>query len=122
MAYDEETANRVRQALSAQRDVVERKMMGGLSFLVKGNMVCSVSGRGGLLIRVGEDLREELLKEPHVRPMEMGAGTMAAFVRVDPAGYRTDLALKRWVRLGLDFVTTPPSRGARVGRSPRTAS
>ena len=122
MAYDEETANRVRQALSGRHDVVERKMMGGLSFMVKGDMVCSVSGRGGLLIRVGAEAREELLKEPHVRPMEMGVRTMAAFIRVDPDGYQTDTALKIWVQLGLDFVTTRSSKGANTAPSRRSVS
>ena len=55
MAYDEETAARVRKVLSGRRDVVEKKMMGGLSFMVDGAMFCSVSGRGGLLVRVGAE-------------------------------------------------------------------
>ena len=58
MAYDEKTAERVRRALSHRRDVVEKKLMGGLCFMVKGGMCCSVSGRGGLLIRVGVDAQE----------------------------------------------------------------
>jgi hypothetical protein len=58
MAYDEKTAARVRKVLSRRRDVVEKKLMGGLSFMVKGALCCSVSGRGGLLIRIGVDAQE----------------------------------------------------------------
>jgi TfoX/Sxy family transcriptional regulator of competence genes len=108
MAYDEATAKRVRSALFGQSNVVERKMMGGLKFMLNGNMLCSVSGRGGLLIRVGEKNREAVLKEPHVRPMKLGARTLAAFVLVDPAGYRTDAALRKWLQRGLDFLATLP--------------
>ena len=108
MAYDEKTAERVRKLLSGRGNVIEKKLMGGLSFMVEGNMACSVSGGGGLLIRVGDETRDRLLEEPHVQPMKMGAKTMAGFVRVDPEGYRTDLALKKWIERGLDFVATLP--------------
>jgi TfoX/Sxy family transcriptional regulator of competence genes len=102
MAYDEKTAERVRRALSHRRDVVEKKMMGGLSFMVKGGMCCSVSGRGGLLVRVGAEAHERMLGEPHVQPMGMGRRVMTSFVRVAPEGYRTDAALKKWIERGLD--------------------
>jgi hypothetical protein len=126
MAYDEKTAERVRKILSGRRDVVEKKLMGGLCFMVKGGMCCSVSGRGGLLIRVGADARERILREPHVCPMEMGGRMMTGFVRVAPEGHRTDAALKKWVKRGLDSVTSRlanPSRGRQrrregVGKGP----
>src|ERR1700738_3850161 len=102
MAYDEKTAERVRRALSHRRDVVEKKMMGGLSFMVKGGMCAWVSGRGGLLVRVGDEAQERMLGEPHVQPMGMGRRVMTSFVRVAPEGYRTDAALKKWIERGLD--------------------
>jgi TfoX/Sxy family transcriptional regulator of competence genes len=107
MAYDEQTAERVRKALSGRRDVTARKMMGGLAFMVKGSMCCSVSGRGGMLIRVGTD--EAVFGEPHVRRVKMGARTMSGFARVDPEGYATDAALKAWVQRGLDAVAGLPA-------------
>jgi TfoX/Sxy family transcriptional regulator of competence genes len=107
MAYDEATAERVRGALG-QSNVVERKMMGGLKFMLNGNMLCAVSLKGGLLIRVAEKDQEAILKEPHVRPMKLGARTLAAFVLVDPVGYRTDAALRKWLQRGLDFLATLP--------------
>jgi hypothetical protein len=106
MAYDEKTAERVRQLLCTRRDVVEKKLMGGLCFMVKGGMCCSVSGRGGLLVRVGPESHERMLGEPHVEPMEMSGRTMTGFVRVMPEGYRTEAALRKWIQRGVDFVVT----------------
>jgi TfoX/Sxy family transcriptional regulator of competence genes len=109
MAYDKETAERVRKLLSSRPAVTEKKMMGGLCFLVKGHMCCSVSGRGGLLVRVGPDAHQSTLGEPHVEPMEMRGRIMTGFVRVAPDGYRTEGALKRWIERALAFVATMPS-------------
>jgi TfoX/Sxy family transcriptional regulator of competence genes len=100
MAYDEKTAERIRKVLSKRADVVEKKMMGGLCFLV-GGMCCSVSGKGGLLVRIDPEAQTTILREPHVRPMEMGARTMKGFVRVASEGYRTDAALRTWVMRGI---------------------
>jgi TfoX/Sxy family transcriptional regulator of competence genes len=122
MAYDEETAECVRKALSGRHDVVERKMMGGLCFMVKGGMCCSVSGRGGLLVRVGAQA-DQILQEPHVSPMEMRGRVMRGFVRVAEEGYRTDAALKKWIERGVDGVSARPESGLRkrpVSRTKKT--
>ena len=121
MAYDEKTAARVRKALAGRRDVVEKKLMGGLCFMVTGGMCCSVSGKGGLLVRVDIEAMDRVLLEPHVTPMEMGGRVMRGFVRVAPEGYRTDAALKKWVERG---VTAAGERPAKKGRrkTKRTAS
>jgi hypothetical protein len=74
MAYDEKIAERVRKLLSRRPDVAERKMTGGLCFMVRGHMCCSVSGRGGLMVRVGANDQGAALTEPHVQSIEM-AGT-----------------------------------------------
>lgn len=113
MAYDEKTAERVRKVLSGRRDVAEKKLMGGLCFMVKGAMCCSVSGRGGLLVRVGPEAFERMLGEPHVQPMEMRGRTMTSFVRVMPDGYRTEAALRKWVQRGVDFALTLPAKPKR---------
>jgi len=120
MAYDEKTAERVRKILSGRRDVVERKMMGSLCFMVSGNMCCTASGRGGMLIRIDKGAQEKMLAQPHARPMEMGARIMQGFVRVDPEGYRTDAALRKWVGRGLDAVAGLPAKPAR--KTPRETS
>ena len=124
MAYDEETAARVRKVLSGRRDVVEKKMMGGLSFMADGAMFCSVSGRGGLLVRVGAEAQERVLGEPHVQPVGMGKRMMTGFVRVAPEGYRTDAALTKWVERGIAFVAAnPPAARAKQKRpAPKRAA
>jgi hypothetical protein len=113
MAYDEKTAERVRKILSGRRGVAEKAMMGGLSFLVGGNMACSVSGKGGMLIRVGPHGMAAALKEPHIETPSMGGKTMSGFVRVLPEGIRSDAALTRWVRRGVDFALTLPPKKAK---------
>src|SRR5882672_10175119 len=101
MAYDEKTAERVREVLSDRRDVVEKKLMGGLSFMVSGSMCCSVSGRGGLLVRVSAEAHAQMLAEPHVQQPDMGGRIMTGFVRVAPEGYRTGATLRTWVERGI---------------------
>jgi len=116
MAYDEKTAERVREVLSDRRDVVEKKLMGGLSFMVNGSMCCSVSGRGGLLVRVGAEAHAQMLAEPHVQQPDMGGRIMTGFVRVAPEGYRTGAALRTWVERGIAAARLKASakpRGAR---------
>jgi hypothetical protein len=112
MAYDEKTAERVRELLSGRRDVVEKKLMGGLTFMVGGHMCCSVSGRGGLMIRVGADSQAEMLREPNVRPIEMRGRTMTGFLHVAPDGYETEADLRTWLKRGVDFVTTVPAESS----------
>ena len=112
MAYDTRAADGIR-ALLADLPFVERKMMGGLVFMVGGHMCVVASGRGGLLVRVGHDVQARALAEPHVKPMTMAGRTMTGFVRVAPEGYRTAAGLRKWVKRGLDFVATLPPKAAR---------
>ncbi len=116
MGYDELTAERVRRLLGSRPDISETKLMGGLCFIVRGNMCCSVSARGGLLVRVGAAAQEQALAEPHVAPMVMAGRRANGFVRVAPDGYRTDAALKRWIERGLDFAATLPAKRSRKPR------
>ncbi|HTE37004.1 MAG TPA: TfoX/Sxy family protein [Reyranella sp.] len=121
MPYDIQAADSIRFVLSERHDVVERKMMGGLVFMVGGHMCVVVSGRGGLLVRVGADVQARVLKELHVKPMTMAGRPMTGFVRVASEGYRTAAALRKWVKRGLDHVETLPAkpakrRPARAGR------
>jgi TfoX/Sxy family transcriptional regulator of competence genes len=121
VAYDLVTAERVRHLLADRHDVNERKMMGGLMFMVKGGMCCAVSGRGGLLVRVDSEAQPKLIGEPHVRPMVMGGRKVTTFVRVMPEGYRTHAGLKKWVKRGVDAVgalkAKPASRKKRSNRN-----
>jgi len=110
MAYDEEVAGRIRKMLSTRPDVHEQKLMGGLCFMVRGHMCCAVSGRGGLLIRVGPDAYLSMLGEPHAAAIEMRGRVMTGFVRVAPGGYETASGLKKWVTRATDFVATLPKK------------
>ena len=112
MPYDIQAADGIRILLGDRHDVVERKMMGGLVFMVNGHMCVVASGRGGLLVRVGPGIQARALKEPHVKPMTMAGRTMTGFVRVAPEGYRTAAALRKWVQRGLDQVETLPAKPA----------
>jgi hypothetical protein len=112
MAYDTEAADGIR-ALLADQPFVEKKMMGGLVFMVAGHMCVVASGRGDLLVRVGAKVQQRALGEPDVKPMTMAGRTMTGFVRVAPKGYRTAAGLRKWVKRGLDFVATLPPKAAR---------
>src|SRR5215469_18470474 len=107
MSYDPEAAERVRRLLAARDDVVEKRMVGGLSFLVNGNMCCGITGMA-LMVRVGADSREQALREPHARPLQFAGRGLSGFICVEPAGFAADDALARWVQTGLDFVSRLP--------------
>ena len=113
MSYNHEAAGRVRRLLSDRGDVVEKKMVGGLSFLVNGNMCCGITGEA-LMIRVGAESREETLREPYVQPMLFAGRSLSGFVCIEPAGYAADDALASWVRRGLDFVSELPAKPVRA--------
>jgi len=115
LSYDPEAAERVRQLLSGRDGVVEKKMVGGLSFLVNGNMCCGITGTA-LMVRVGADGRELALREPHVRPMRFAGRALSGFICVEPEGFAADDALARWVQRGLDFASGLPAKAARPGR------
>ncbi len=120
MAYDEEAAERVRGVLCARSDLVEKKMMGGICFMVSGSMCCGVTG-SALMVRVGRDAYQRMLTQPHVRPMEFAGRRPTGFVLVDPGGYRTDMALATWIQQGIDFVSTLPAKKLTTRRPRRKA-
>ena len=113
MSYDPAAAERVRQVLSGRSDVVEKKMVGGLSFLVKGNMCCGITGTA-LMVRVGAESREQALREPHVRPMLFAGRDLSGFICIKPDGYAADDALASWVQRGLDFASGLPAEPVRA--------
>src|SRR6266849_6745169 len=119
MAYDEKTAQRLRRTLAGRGDVVEKKMVGGLSFIVNGSMCCGVTG-SALMIRVGPEGRQRALGQPHVRLMELGGRPLAGFVCVEPAGYKTDAALRSWVQQGINYISgIPKDSGGAPSPRPR---
>jgi hypothetical protein len=110
MAYDEELAGRLRAALDGQAGVVEKKMFGGLAFLVGGHMAVAASGEGGLMVRCEPDRTAELLAEPGVTPGEMRGRGMKGWLRVETAAVAEDAALGHWVDVGVGYVETLPPK------------
>ena len=111
MAFDTELAERVRVVLAGTAPVppAEKKMFGGLTFMVGGNMCCGIMGED-LLVRVGADEARRALAEPGTRPFDMGRGASADVLLVAPAGVASDKALANWVRKALVFVAMLPAR------------
>jgi TfoX/Sxy family transcriptional regulator of competence genes len=111
MAYDEELANRVRELIAEDCVATERRMFGGLAFLVGGNMSVAASGQGGLMVRVDPEDTETFLTELHARPFEMRGRAMRGWLRVEPEGVRTKGQLEPWVRRGVAYARSlPPKR------------
>jgi TfoX/Sxy family transcriptional regulator of competence genes len=111
VAFDEDLAWRLREALAAAgATVTEKKMFGGLSFLVGGNMCVSARGGGGLLVRVDPKDDAAALAEPGAKPMDMGRGPMAGWITVEQEGVATDEAVTAWVDRSLSYVSTLPPK------------
>lgn len=110
MAYSEDVANRVREAL-ANADVmpIEKKMFGGLAFMVDGHMTVGIIG-DELMVRVGKDAHEDALSQPHARTMDFTGKPMAGFVYVGTEGFAHDADLAAWVQRGLDFTGSLPPK------------
>ncbi|MGH2871517.1 MAG: TfoX/Sxy family protein [Solirubrobacteraceae bacterium] len=110
MAYDEELADRIRALIADEPGLTERRMFGGLAFLIDGHMSVSASGRGGLLVRVDPEQTEALATEPHVDPFVMRDRPMDGWLRVAPEGVRNRRQLARWVERGVAQARSLPPR------------
>jgi TfoX/Sxy family transcriptional regulator of competence genes len=110
MAYDEELAERIRELVASEEGLTEKKMFGGLAFLIGGNMSVSASGQGGLLLRVDPERTDALLDEPHAEPFVMRGRAMDGWLRVAPEGVRTKRELERWVAEGVAYARSLPPK------------
>jgi hypothetical protein len=110
VAYDEALADRIRAMLATDHDVVEKKMFGGLAFLVGGNMSVSASGQGGLLLRCDPEETESLVSEPHADRFEMRGRKMDGWLRIESEGVEGDADLRRWVDVGVAYARTLPPK------------
>ncbi len=110
MAYDEDMANRLRELFADREAVTEKKMFGGLAFLVGGHLSVAASRTGGLLVRVNPSETEECLRRPHTARMTMGGRGRDGWILVAPEGVRTKRLLAPWVRRSLAFVDTLPPK------------
>src|SRR5205807_10292980 len=110
MAYDEDLVDRIREQLAGERDVTEKKMFGGLAFLIKGHMTVAASGQGGMLVRVDPAMSERIVATTKARPMEMRGREMSGWLRVDSQDLRTERQLSKWVGLATRFVHALPAK------------
>jgi TfoX/Sxy family transcriptional regulator of competence genes len=109
MAYDEGLAQRIREVLGEQPGLVEKKMFGGIGFMVRGNMACGVH-KDALIVRVGSEKHEEAMARPHTKPFDITGRPMKGWVMVTSDGYESDEALEDWIQRGLDFTLSLPPK------------
>jgi TfoX/Sxy family transcriptional regulator of competence genes len=110
MAYDENLANRLRELLADEDAITEKKMFGGLAFLLHGNMSVSASRNGGLLARIDPADTDAALARPHVSLMQMGGRTMDGWITITPEGLKTKRDLAAWVKRSVKYVKTLPPK------------
>ena len=110
MGYDEALAERIRAVIGDRPDVSEKRMFGGLAFLINGNMAAAASGEGGLLLRTDPDSTRELLTHPHARPCVMRGRAMQGWIRVEDAGVTTLAEAKPWISIGVAYAESLPPK------------
>jgi len=117
MAYDEALAARVRARLAGKRGLAERRMFGGLCFLVNGHMCAGIAGET-LMLRVGPERYAEALSRPHAREMDFTGRPLKGMIYVDPPGIANGATLGRWLAMALAFVQSQPANKAAAKRRP----
>ena len=110
MAYDEDLAQRIRELVASEPGLAEKRMFGGLAFLIGGNMAVSASGQGGLLLRVDPEETDALVDKPHAEPFVMRGRAMQGWLRIAPEGVRTKRDLQRWVARGVAYARSLPAK------------
>ena len=110
MSYDEELADRIRDLVGSESDLSERKMFGGLAFLIGGNMAVAASGQGGILARVDPAQSDTLVATTNARLMEMRGRQMQGWLRVGAEDLRTKRQLAKWVELGTTYARALPAK------------
>jgi TfoX/Sxy family transcriptional regulator of competence genes len=109
MAYNEKLAERIRRQLSGRTDITERKMFGGLAFMVKGHMCCGIVG-DELMVRVGRENYEIALKEEHTREMDFTGKPLRGMIYVAAPGLASVKQLRKWIERGLQLAVTLPDK------------
>jgi TfoX/Sxy family transcriptional regulator of competence genes len=110
VAYDEELADRIRELVGSESELTEKKMFGGLAFLIGGNLAVAASGQGGVLVRIDPEQSDALLATSNARLMEMRGRRMRGWLRVDPEHVRTKRQLAKWVELGTAYARSLPAK------------
>lgn len=109
MAYDDDLAARIRERLARRRDIREKRLFGGVGFLLNGNLLVGVK-KDSLVARIGREQGEAALREPHVRPFDVGGRTIPGWVLVGPEGVEDDDRLAEWIDRAAAFVETLPAK------------
>ena len=110
MAYDENLANRIRQLVGSESDLTEKKMFGGLAFLIGGNLAVAASGQDGILVRVDPAQSDALVATTKAHRMEMRGRRVQGWLRVDPEDVRSKRQLAKWVDLGTTYAGSLPAK------------
>ena len=110
MAYDEELADRVREHVEQEGGLTEKKMFGGLAFLIDGRMAVCVGSKGGLMLRIDPADTDVLLRDPRARPFEMRGREMTGWLGIDVDARATDEELASWIRRGVAYARTLPPK------------
>ncbi|MCB2204574.1 TfoX/Sxy family protein [bacterium] len=109
MAFDEILAERIRQQLTRRNDIIEKRMFGGIAFMLSGNMCCGVI-RDELMLRVGENQSKLALSRPHARVMDFTGKPMKGMVYVEPSGIVSDADLRDWLEMAIGFASSLPPK------------
>jgi TfoX/Sxy family transcriptional regulator of competence genes len=110
VAYDEELAERIRELVAGESDLTEKKMFGGLAFLIGGNMAIAASGQGGALVRVDPEESDKLIAKTNAKVMVMRGRAMRGWLRVDTKDLRTKSQLVKWVDRGTAYARSLPAK------------
>lgn len=110
MAFDVELADRIRELVQSERGMTEKRMFGGIAFLINGNMAVSASGQGGLMIRVDPAETESLIRDPNARRALMRGREMDGWLRVDAEALEAEDAFRHWVGIGVGYARSLPSK------------
>jgi TfoX/Sxy family transcriptional regulator of competence genes len=109
MAYDQPLAERIQALIGQRRGVTEKRMFGGLAFLLNGNMCCGVM-KDRIMLRLGPEGVAAALREPHTEPMDFTGRPMKGMVYVVPEGYENDSELEKWIETAVRFAKTLPPK------------
>src|SRR6478735_10140880 len=110
MAYDKELEDRIREHIEHEHGLTEKRMFGGLAFMINAHMAVAASSQGGLLLRVNPAETDSLVREPHVGRFVMRGREMDGWLRVDPPAFDTDEQLDRWLRIGVAYARSLPAK------------
>jgi TfoX/Sxy family transcriptional regulator of competence genes len=109
MTLNESIAAKIRAEVNQYSGVVEKKMFGGIGFIVNGNMACGVNG-SALIVRVGPEQSQEALSRPHTKLFDMTGRPMAGWIKIEPGGFEAERDLKNWIKEGMEYALTLPPK------------